>query len=67
MHFISFIKNLLIHNMVWPVGFEPTKAAGYTQRPVLNPGYGPGESFANLLTTTVYYITDILVMQDNTG
>jgi hypothetical protein len=53
--------------MVWPVGFEPTKAAGYTQRPVPIPDCGSGESFANLLTTTVYYITDILVMQDNTG
>lgn len=39
--------------MVRPVGFEPTKTASYTHRPVLTPDYGPGESFANLLTATL--------------
>ena len=49
--------------MVWPVGFEPTKTASYTHRPVLTPDYGPGESFAILLTATVKYITDNLTEQ----
>jgi len=50
--------------MVRPVGFEPTKTASYTHRPVLTPDYESGESFANLLTATINYITLLSIVQE---
>jgi len=41
-------------SMVRLVGFEPTKTASYTHRPVPIPDYEPGGSFASLLTAAFY-------------
>lgn len=43
--------------MVWSVGFEPTKTASYTLRPVPILSYGLSGSSANSLTTTYLLYT----------
>ena len=47
--------------MVRPVGFEPTKTASYTHRPVPSLDYGSNGSFANLLTATIKLYTLLLI------